>query len=459
MKIKFLGAAQTVTGSRTLISHRGYKTLVDCGLFQGPKSMRLLNWEAFPYSSELDSIILTHAHIDHSGFLPRVVKEGFDGPVYSSPGTFHLCKILLPDSAHLQAEDAGYANVTGHSHHKPALPLYTVGDVDKALKKFQVVKRNIWQQISSELSIQFLRAGHIIGASFVQMSYRKDNGVGLITFSGDIGNNRSPTLNGPVNVAETDYLVLESTYGNRIQPRTSPADELEYAINKVISRGGVLIIPAFSVGRSQDMLFLIRKLEEDGRIPKVPVFLDSPMSADATEIFLRHPEDHKLVLNGDIFQAPLCPCDFHVVTQSGESESLTLRTGAFIVISAAGMLTGGRILHHLKTRLPDPKNGVLFTGYQAEETKGRLLQSGIDELRIHHTPVKVRAEIFTLEALSAHADLVDILDWLKGFKRPPKKIFINHGEPEASKALAEQIRLNFGYEAVVPKMNEEFELD
>ena len=458
-KIQFLGAAGTVTGSRTLVSHNGTKTLVDCGLFQGPKARRLLNWEPFINPEQVSNVILTHAHIDHSGFLPRFVKDGYAGPIFCSPGTLDLCQILLPDSAHLQEEDAEYANRTGHSHHRPALPLYTVSDAERALKLFQSVNHNTWKQLSPHASFQLLHSGHIIGSTFVQLSLNGENGGSLITFSGDLGNGRSPTLNGPVSISETDYLVLESTYGNRMQPRTSPAEDLGKAINKVIGRGGVLLIPAFSVGRSQDLLFLISQLEAEGKIaPNIPVFLDSPMSIDATRIFLKYPKEHRVVIRDGKFIQPICPTCYEEVRSPSESMALTQKSGPMIIISAAGMLSGGRILHHLKARLPNKENAVLFVGYQAEETKGRVLQSGVPDLRVHHETVPVRAEILTVESLSAHADFVDILEWLKGFKRPPKMIFVNHGEGDACETLAAQIRAKFGYNVTVPKMGESFDL-
>lgn len=459
LQLQFFGAAQTVTGSRTLISSNGNNTLVDCGLFQGPKDLRLLNWEPFIAPEKVNQVILTHAHIDHSGYLPRFVKDGYSGPVYASEGTVDLLSILLPDSAYLQEEDAEFANRTGHSRHHPALPLYGSEDAFQALTLLKRVKRNEWVQIHKDISFRMLRSGHIIGSSFVQLSYSKHNGNGLITFSGDIGNGRSPTLSPPVSLTETDYLVLESTYGNRLQARTDPLLDIERVVNKVIGRGGVLLIPAFSVGRSQDILFLLRQLEKENRIPKIPTYLDSPMSVDATRIFQKHPEDHRLVIEEGHIESPVCPSCYTEVRTPYDSHALTQKSGPMIIISAAGMLSGGRILHHLKTRLPRETNGVLFVGYQAESTKGRLLQSGIDELRIHHSPVPVRAEILSIDSLSAHADLADILDWLKGFKRAPKKVFINHGEREASLGLAEQIRTNFGWPTVVAEMKQVYKLE
>lgn len=459
LKIQFLGAAQTVTGSRTLVTHAGLRTLVDCGLFQGPKELRKLNWEPFLDPSKVSNVVLTHAHIDHSGYLPRFVKDGYSGPVYASEGTADLLGVLLPDSAYLQEEDAEFANRTGHSKHKPALPLYNARDAEQALRLVRRVKRNTWVDLGRDCSFRLLRSGHIIGSSFVQIASPNGDGVRTLTFSGDLGNGRSPTLSPPVSILETDYLVLESTYGNRIQPRTDPKIDLANAVNKVASRNGVLLIPAFSVGRSQELLFLLRQLEQENQIPSVPVFLDSPMSVDATRIFLNHPEDHRLVVTDHHLEPPICPTCYKEVRTPMESFALTQQSGPMIIISAAGMLTGGRILHHLKSRLPREANGVLFVGYQAESTKGRILQSGVDEIRVHHETVPVRAEIMSIESLSAHADLVDTLDWLKGFKRAPRKVFINHGEPEASRTLAEQVRLQFGWNVEVAIQNKEYKLE
>lgn len=460
LKLQFLGAAQTVTGSRTLLEYQGIRALVDCGLFQGPKPLRLLNWEPLAIHDPLSAVILTHAHIDHSGYLPKLVKSGFDGPIYATPGTIDLCRILLTDSAYLQEEDASFANRTGYSHHKPALPLYTVDDVQNTLRLFRAHNRNGWRELSPHLSFRFLRAGHIIGASIAQFSFKKDNGIGLITFTGDLGNKRSPTLTGPDFVTETDYLVIESTYGNRLQPRTDHTVELAEKVKKVMARNGVLLIPAFSVGRAQDILFLLRKAETDGLIPEgLPVYLDSPMSSEATRVFIDHPEDHRLVFKNGERVETLCPSCYKEIGSANESIALTQQSGPMIVISAAGMLTGGRIMHHLKARLPRPENAVLFVGYQAEETKGRLLQDGIKELRIHHKPVTVNAEIMTIESLSAHADLADLIEWVGELKRPPKKIFINHGEAEAAKAFAKEIQTRFGYETVIPSFGQEFNLE
>jgi len=454
MKLQFLGANLTVTGSKTLLHFQDKKILIDCGLFQGPKFLRELNWKTFSELDGLDAVVLTHAHLDHSGFLPRLVKEGYRGPIYCSPGTADLVRLLLLDSAHLQEEDAEYANRSQHSHHRPALPLYTVRDAEIANQLLAPTPRNQWEKLVEGLSFQLLRSGHIIGSSFVQFSCHEGQGGRIITFSGDIGNGRSSILKPPVSIPESDYLIVESTYGNRKQERNSPLHPLANVVNKVIGRGGVLLIPAFAVGRTQEILFLLRQLEEKKLIPDIPVYLDSPMAIEATKIFLNHPEDQQLILNEDNFKAPLSTRHFHTVTSPEESMALCESTKPMIVVSASGMLSGGRILHHLKARIEDTKNGILFIGYQAEETKGRRLIEGMSTLRIHHQEKQVRAEVFKMDHLSAHADAEDILQWLSRLQKAPKEIFINHGEKVASQMLAEAIHQRFGYKTHIPQLNE-----
>jgi metallo-beta-lactamase family protein len=458
MKLQFLGAAQTVTGSRTLLTHRDYRTMVDCGLFQGPKARRLLNWNPFVEAGRLSSVLLTHAHIDHSGYIPKLVKEGFRGPIYCSKGTLDLTHILLLDAAHLQEEDAAFANASGYSNHRPAEPLYNTEDAIASLRQLSAVKDDTWTKLSESMQFRLVRSGHILGSRFVIISCDGPSGSRVITFSGDLGNGRSQVIKAPVTGLETDDLVLESTYGNRTQTRVDPGLELAKVVSRVVSRQGVLVIPAFSVGRTQEILLLIRQLEDKNLIPKVPVYLDSPMAGHATEIYMRHTDDHQLVVIDGEIRPPVSTSSYLPVRSVQESKAISRKPGPMIVISAAGMLTGGRVMHHLKCRLPNSENAVLFVGYQAEETKGRLLQEGIQELRIHHENVPVRAEIVTMEGLSAHADADDTMAWLKSFRRGPSRIFINHGEHEASQALAQRIRQELGIEVIIPKMFEEFNL-
>lgn len=459
MKIKFLGAAQTVTGSRTLLSFNHQKYLVDCGLFQGPKELRLRNWEpVIEDPRSISGVLLTHAHIDHSGYLPRLVKDGFSGPVYCSQATADLCNIMLLDAAHLQEEDARFANETKYSHHEPALPLFDTDDAIAALSLLRPVKLHEWNNLFDGIGFKLMRAGHILGSTFVQVQFSKGNGSRLLTFSGDLGNGRSKVIKHPETLSETDYLVLESTYGDRAQPRTDPLEELEVIIKKVISRGGTLIIPAFTVGRTQELLYLVRELQEQSRIANVPVYLDSPMAQDATELYLQHPDELVMVERKGRLEAPFSPRGYTMVQSADDSMLLCMSDEPKIVITAAGMLTGGRVLHHLKAKLPDEKSAVLFVGFQAEGTKGRLLRHGLKSIRIHHKPIFVEAEVYTIDSLSAHADSEDIMKWLSAFKRPPEMIFLNHGEPMAAQALCYRIRNELQWSARVVKLDEEFEL-
>lgn len=461
MKIRFAGAAETVTGSRNLITYHNKTYLVDAGLFQGPKDARKLNWYPDFNPRKIDAIILTHAHIDHSGLIPKLYKEGFRGKIYCTECTFDLCKIMLLDSAHLQEEDAKYANTSGYSYHVPALPLYTVEDATNSLELFHPIKRGEWLQLEYDLSFRFHRAGHILGSSFIEMSYKEKNKESnkTILFSGDLGNGRSQIIKPPALPVAADYIVMESTYGDRLQPRSNPKNELAEVVNKVTSRGGVLVIPAFTVGRTQDLLHLFQVLEDEKKIPDLPIFVDSPMANQANKIFLKHPEEHLLVIDQhNKVVPPINPAQFRAITDVKDSITLTGLDGPMIIITASGMLTGGRVMHHLKSRLPNKRNGVLFVGFQALNTKGRLLQEGLNSLRIHHQEIPVEAEIFTLDGLSAHADYQDILDWLSQVKKPPTQIFLNHGEKEAAKSLKKKIEETFHYECTIPRHMDEFEL-
>lgn len=451
VKLSFLGAADTVTGSRTLVSFRGRRLLVDCGLFQGAKPVRDRNWARFsPSPDSIDKIILTHAHLDHSGYLPRICGEGFKGRIIATEGTTDLCNILLRDAAWLEEESARYANETGYSNHKPALPLFTTEDAELALSRFDRHPRRQWIDLGDGVSLRFLRAGHIVGASLVQLSFDLGSSQKIITFTGDLGNGRSYILRGPDQLNETDVLVLESTYGDRAQPRTSGLEALAAIVRKTAEREGVLVIPAFAVGRAQELTYMLRLLEDRGHIPKIPVILDSPMAASAMEVFLKHAQDQ--VLNSAFHGSaePFLPRGFEVSSTSDDSLLACMRPGPMIVISASGMLSGGRILHHLKRRLPDAKNTVMFTGYQAEGSKGRYVQeqaAKMGTVRIHHAEIPVEAEIVTLEHLSAHVDQQDIVDYIERIRKLPATVLINHGMPAAQQALARKLEERFGLDA------------
>jgi metallo-beta-lactamase family protein len=460
--IQFLGAARTVTGSKHLIEVDGYRTMVDCGLFQGLKELRLLNWDPFPLDpASINSVILTHAHIDHTGYLPRLVRDGFDGPVYATPATVELARILLPDSARLQEEDAAYANKTGSSKHKPALPLYTERNATEALRHMNSVNYNKNFQLTKKLSFEFVTAGHIIGSSFVLFDFESlDGRRKRMIMTGDLGRYDEPIIPDPSNVDEADYIVVESTYGDRNHPEYDVKARLAEIINETARHAGHILIPAFAIGRTQQLLYLIRELEEENRIPILPVFVDSPMAVSATKLYLRHAEDHDLEMKDlmDDRRNPLATKRFNLARTVQESKNVSAEEESTIVISASGMATGGRILHHLRKRLPDERNTVIFAGFQAMGTRGRRLVDGAQEVKIYGEFVPVRARIERLENLSAHADSYEILRWLGGFKRAPEKVFLVHGEPGAQEALKEKIIDKFGWQVEIPDYLQRFEL-
>jgi metallo-beta-lactamase family protein len=460
--IQFLGATRTVTGSKHLIEVDGYRTMVDCGLFQGLKELRMRNWEPFPLNpASINSVILTHAHIDHTGYLPRLARDGFDGPVYATPATVELARIMLPDSARLQEEDAAYSNKAGSSRHKPALPLYTEKDASRALKRLESVNYRKRVQLTKKLSFEFVTAGHIIGSGFVLFDFESLEGRRKrMIMTGDLGRYNEPIIPDPSGVDEADYIVVESTYGDRNHPDVDVKEKLAELINETARRGGHVLIPAFAIGRTQQLLYLIRELEEENRIPILPVFVDSPMASSATKLYLRHTEDHDLEMKDllDERRNPLATKRFNLARSVQESKKVDAEEESTIVISASGMATGGRILHHLRKRLPDGRNTVIFAGFQAAGTRGRRLVDGEKEIKIFGEFVPVLARIETIENLSAHADSREILRWLGGFKRAPEKIFLVHGEPRAQEALKNKIVEKFGWQVEIPEYLEKFEL-
>ena len=451
-EIEFLGAAGEVTGSKTVMRAHGKSILIDCGLFQGEKSSREKNWlRPGDHLSRIDAVVITHAHLDHCGYLPRLVKDGYRGPVYCSPGTLALMRIILKDSAHLQEEDAEFANRTGYSNHKPAEPLYTLRDAEQALTQVKTLPMGVWQTVVPGVEVQLTRAGHIIGSSVARFRVKGKPEDSLITFSGDVGHGRQQTIQGPDPLPETDWLILESTYGGRKHSPDSPLDHLERILKSVIRRDGVLVIPSFAVGRAQEVLYLIRMLEDRKLIQPVPVVLDSPMAEDATEVYLAHPEDHPPGLDFEKKSKNFFPHRFEWVRNARESIALNDRKGPFVLLSASGMLQGGRILHHLKVLLPDSRNAVLFVGYQAEGTKGWFLEhqgKAEGSMRIHHVPVPINAQIDSIDSLSAHGDTDDLVAWVKSGKRLPKKVILNHGTPESARALAQRIETELKIKAV-----------
>ena len=444
MELTFLGATGTVTGSKYLLKHQGASILVDCGLFQGLKILRLRNWQPLPVApASIDAVVLTHAHIDHSGYLPLLVRNGFRGQVYCTHATFDLCKLLLPDSGHLQEEQARFANARGFSRHKPALPLYTVEDAEKALKRFTPLPYDKPHELPGGLSLRMLPAGHILGASILEFT----GDARRVVFSGDLGRQSDPVMRPPTSVADADYLVVESTYGNRRHPESDPEAELAAHLKRATDRKGVVVIPAFAVGRAQTLLHLIARIKAGGGLEGVPVFLNSPMAIDATRIFHHYRAEHRLTE-----EECRAACGVaKMVNTPAESMALNTRGGPMIIVSASGMATGGRVVHHLEAFAPDPRNMILFAGFQAAGTRGASMVGGAEAVKIHGEYVPVRAEVVDLEGLSAHADYTEILGWLRGFIRAPAKTFITHGEPAAADELRRRISESLGWPCEVPE--------
>jgi metallo-beta-lactamase family protein len=444
MTIQFLGATGTVTGSKYLIEHDSRRILVDCGLLQGYKPLRLKNWAPFPCDpASLECVILTHAHIDHSGYLPLLARNGFSGTVYCTEATRDLCEILLPDSGHLQEEEANYANHRGYSRHQPALPLYTREDAERCLRLLRPMEFKRELHLGGDLTLRLLPAGHILGSAFVGLNTQDTS----ILFSGDIGRPHDLVMSPPSRVEKADYLVVESTYGNRRHDAADPLTVLAEIINRTCGRGGVVVIPAFAVGRAQTLMYCIHLLKARKAIPDYPVYLNSPMAVDATLIFHQHQGEHRLTA---------AQCDAmsriaRIVNSVEESKRLNRSQGPMIILSASGMATGGRVIHHLKAFVPDPRNTILFTGFQAGGTRGASLIQGAETIKIHGEYIPVRAEIRMLENLSAHADADEILGWLKGFAQPPRHTFITHGEPEAADALRRRIEEELHWQCAIPE--------
>ena len=447
MQISFYGATGTVTGSKYLFDDGAAATLVDCGLFQGFKQLRLRNWQPLPFDPKrITSAVLTHAHIDHSGYLPLLVRNGFVGRVYCSEATKDLCEILLPDAAHLQEEEARYANKRGFSKHKPALPLFTMEDAERALRHLHAVEFDEPVQLSETSTARFLPAGHILGAAMVMI----ESAGKQVLFSGDLGRPNDPVMCAPTTVTKADVLVLESTYGNRRHAQADPEEELGAHLSRALERGGVVVIPAFAVGRAQTLLHLIARLKSRGKLAGVPIYLNSPMAVDATRIYHTYRSQHRLSV--EECTAACRVAEF--VNTPEASKALNGKQGPMVIISASGMATGGRVVHHLKAFAPDPKNLILFSGFQAGGTRGANMLGGAETVRIHGKEIPIRAEVANLETLSGHADYAEILDWLKTFRQPPGNIFLTHGEPTAVDQLRQHIEAKFRWECSVPDYRE-----
>lgn len=453
VQLRFLGGAQTVTGSKYLLSFEDRKILIDCGLFQGLKELRIKNWDRFPIDPErIDAVVLTHAHIDHSGYIPRLIKEGFRGKIHATPATLELSRILLPDTGYLQEEEADYLNRKRATKHAPALPLFTEADAEASLSHFITHDFEQSFEVAPGLTVRFEYGGHILGAAIAIVEI----GGMKIAFSGDLGRQEDLIFFPPKPLPEVDYLVVESTYGDRDHTPLDPLGELARAVNEAYHLGGVILVPTFAVGRSQNLMYMLWRLRKENRIPEMPMYLNSPMAVDATDVFCRYEILHKLTA----LECHEVSKTFRYVKSVEESKQLNQLKGRALILSASGMATGGRILHHLRAFGPDPRSTIIFAGYQAAGTRGRALLEGQKEIRIHGQMVPIRAQVRALEAMSAHADAVEIMRWL-GLSGPtlnPKKVFITHGEKEAAQALRKKLESAFQWACEVPAQDKEFTL-
>ena len=482
MKLTFLGAARTVTGSKHLLDTGGARVLVDCGLFQGLKELRLRNWQPLPVkAADITAVVLTHAHLDHCGYLPRLVREGFRGRIFCTPGTQDLCRIVLPDSGRIQEEDAAHANRHGFSKHAPALPLYTEADAFRAISQLQPLGYDRPVPVADGVEVDFINAGHLLGSGYARI---RTNGT-TILFGGDLGRYGRPVLPDPTTVEDADFLLVESTYGNRVHERDDDGEKLAQVVKSTAERGGKVIIPAFAIGRVEELLYWLKRLEDEKRIPVLPVFVDSPMATEALARYSERvreldpelaPEEHDQKAphgSADRSEAParrreharserqlciFCTERFRTIASAQESKELTQSRMPAIVISASGMATGGRVLHHLKAVLPEPRNTALFVGFQAEGTRGRKLVDGAREIKIHGQLVPVHAKIEKIDSTSAHADAHEIMRWLGGFTRPPQTTFLVHGEVTAMEALQRTIASTLRWNTVIPEHQQTIEL-
>ena len=473
--IQFLGAAGTVTGSKHLINTSsdpsgkdGFQVLVDCGLFQGPKDWREHNWRDTPVpAKEIEAVILTHAHLDHCGWIPRLVKEGFRGAIYATSPTIDLCGIILPDSGHLQEEDANFYNKIKKSKHDPALPLYTLEEAQASLQYFKAAQVGQTVQLSPELSFRFVRAAHILGSCMAEISLTTRGQTRRMLFTGDIGRVRDHAIapgkvvhSGPTEGEIADLVVMESTYGNRLHPKEDPMPELAALITATAARGGSVVVPAFAIERTQKFIFLLKHLMESGQISRIPVFCDSPMAIKAVEIFLKHDEEYTDETRDMIrkYGSPLAWPGFTFASTAEESKKINAVLVPSVIISSSGMATGGRILHHLAQRLPDPRNQILFIGFQAPGTRGFTIKSKSPEVKIFGDFVPIRAQIAALEQFSDHADPPELLQWLRTFRNRPGITYLVHGEPDASGKMRDVMKKELGWNVEVAQYLEKVEV-
>lgn len=473
--IQFLGAAGTVTGSKHLINtssdlsgKQGYQVLIDCGLFQGQKEWRERNWQDTPVPArEIDAVVLTHAHLDHCGWIPRLVKEGFRGAIYATQATIDLCSVVLPDSGHLQEEDAAFHNKKGTSKHSPALPLYTLEEAQDCLQYLKPVAMEKTTQLSPELSFRFVHAAHILGSCMAEVALTTNGQTRRLLFTGDVGRVRdSPVApgkvvhSGPQEGESANVLVMESTYGNRQHPDTDPRPELAKLIRETVERGGSIVVPAFAVERTQKFIFMLKELMESGQIPRVPVYCDSPMAIKAVEIFLKHSEEYTLQAADLIkkYGSPLEWQGFTFAQTAEQSKKINDSHFPSIIISSSGMVTGGRVLHHLAQRLPDPKNLVIFIGFQAPGTRGAIIKGRAAEVKIFGDFVPIRAQVAALEQFSDHADPPELLEWLRTFAGRPDVTYLVHGELAASSQLRDLMKKELGWNVQVAEYRERVEV-
>ncbi len=455
--IAFHGAAQTVTGSKHLLTMNGKQVLVDCGIFQGNRELRDRNWQPFPFDPKsLDAVIATHAHMDHIGMIPKLVKEGFQGPIYCTRATLGLAKISLPDSGRIQEEDARHANKHG-SRHKPALPLYSEQDAYACLGRFVAMPYHDFQPLPGGGTFRFLPAGHILGSAFAEIYF--ENGERLL-MGGDLGRYNTPIIKDPSIVDWAEYLVVESTYGDRLHADEDTVGRLEEILHEASKAGGAVLMPSFSIGRTQEVLFYLKQLQDQDRMPRIPIFIDSPMAVSATKLYADSKEEHDLdmKISLDEENSPLEPHLLSLIRDREQSMALNSQQGPMIIIAGSGMCNGGRIVHHIKHRIGNPATTIVFTGYQGEGTLGRRLLEGEPEVKIHGQPFHVRANVTKLNSLSAHADQSEIMTWLRGFKQAPRKTFIVHGETKAQTVLQAKIKAELGWDVEVPAQGQEFEL-
>jgi metallo-beta-lactamase family protein len=458
MEITVLGAGRCVTGSKYLLRWKRHSALVDCGLFQGPAEHRRRNWAPLPNpAGELGAVLITHAHIDHSGYLPRLCRQGFSGPVYCTPPTLELLRVLLPDAAKIQEEEARYANRSGYSKHQPALPLFRMADAMAALRLLEPVPFGSWRELHPGVRFRYSRQGHILGAAAIEIDTKgREGDRKTIFFSGDVGRYGVPILRDPEPYPGSEVLFVESTYGDRRHPTGDPRAALVEEIRAGLSRGGVIVIPAFAVDRTQELLYLLHEAVVEGELPAIPTWLDSPMGIEATALYTRARAEHDAEMRQYFAEGanPIFPPNLGVTPTSSESRKLNDLRGPAIIISASGMATGGRILHHLKLRLPDPANTVLFVGYQAQGTKGRRLVDGEKEVRIHGEWVPVRATVRQLGGLSAHADADELIAWLSRRSNEPATVCVVHGEYEAQQVFAARLSEEFGWRPQIPDLGD-----